>query len=492
MRHAARAITLQSSRHTPCAVAEPPSRVATVKQLHRAKGTSNTQRESVTAHGVCLLHSRRGITLLELLVVMLILLMVTAAAIPIIAPAMQNRQMRESTRLVTSFMGAAKARAVQTGRPVGVMIERFEPSAINGGAFALQMSQVEVPPPYSGDVIGSKVAVAITNSGATAGEQPNTASSKTTFDQIYNQATHTMSAVWFAVTFNSAELNVKLLKIGDQIQFGNQAYSYTIFGPDANGDKMIDTGQPLDVAYVYADNVDYTASKTPPRPLIDNIAFPWANTAPAAQSVTYQVFRQPVRTSSPPLQLPEGIVFDLSISGSGNMLFNTANYNVNIGTLPVPVPTVLFDPQIIFSPSGRVEWVSNAAGQLTRPTDPIFLLLGRRELMFDVTNRNSTTDGRDLVFQNLSPPPPPATPTVRMPPTQNFWVVVGHQTGQVNTSEVAPHVQDYTNGMNYTFSGTPLATYADVIRLACFGTTTPNTVTGALTYARESQSLGGR
>ena len=85
---------------------------------------------------------------------MLILLMVTAAAIPIIAPAMQNRQMRESTRLVTSFIGAAKARAVQTGRPVGVVIERF-----NGQPFALQMSQVEVPPPYSGDIVGARLLV---------------------------------------------------------------------------------------------------------------------------------------------------------------------------------------------------------------------------------------------------------------------------------------------------------------------------------------------
>ena len=48
---------------------------------------------------------RRGITLLELLVVMLILLMITAAAIPIVAPAMRNRQMRESTRMIFRMVG---------------------------------------------------------------------------------------------------------------------------------------------------------------------------------------------------------------------------------------------------------------------------------------------------------------------------------------------------------------------------------------------------
>jgi len=52
---------------------------------------------------------------------------------------------------VTAFLGAAKARAVQLGRPVGIVIERE-----NGQAFAFRMAQVEVPPPYSGDIVGSK------------------------------------------------------------------------------------------------------------------------------------------------------------------------------------------------------------------------------------------------------------------------------------------------------------------------------------------------
>ncbi len=85
-------------------------------------------------------------TLLELLIVLLILLMVTAASVPIIAPALRNRQVREGARMLSAYLGAAKARAVETGRPVGVMFERF-----NGQPFALTVSQMEVPPPYSGD-----------------------------------------------------------------------------------------------------------------------------------------------------------------------------------------------------------------------------------------------------------------------------------------------------------------------------------------------------
>ncbi len=111
---------------------------------------STTTCFDLAAGAAARLRGRRGVTLLELLVVLLILLMVTAASVPIIAPALRNRQVREASRLLSAYLGAAKARAVQTGRPVGIKIERF-----NGQPYALTVSQVEVPPPYMGDVFGA-------------------------------------------------------------------------------------------------------------------------------------------------------------------------------------------------------------------------------------------------------------------------------------------------------------------------------------------------
>jgi prepilin-type N-terminal cleavage/methylation domain-containing protein len=445
-------------------VAESPGPLSSADDLLAPHGTSNAQRDAVTAHGVCLPRSR-GVTLLELLVVMLILLMVTAAAIPIIAPALQNRSMREATRLVTSYLGAAKARAVQTGRPVGVIINRF-----NGLPFAYEMAQIEVPPPYSGDAVGAKLEI-VDNSSPSTNAAVN-----------FSERFPGLTPRWFKATEPTTSLgmlNAKLLKVGDQIQFNGQGPLYVIMGPDNTYDGAIEdvsSTTPLEFAYAY----------TPPL----KQAFPWLNTITVPQPASYQITRQPVRTSTPPLLLPEGLVFDLSISGVGSMLFNTTNYAaVNIGS-QAPAPTVLFDPQIIFSPSGRVEWVSNNQGQLMRTSDPIYLLLGRRDLMFDVTTRNTTTDGRDLVFQNLSPIPNP--PGQRVTPTTNFWVVVSAQSGQANTAEIAPHVQDYAKMTGYTLNGNQLSTYQDVITLALYGTTTPGTITGALSFARESQSLGGR
>ena len=63
---------------------------------------------------------RSGMTLIELLVVIIILTTIVAAAIPIMAPADENRRLRESTRALNTFIAGAQTRAVALDRPVGI------------------------------------------------------------------------------------------------------------------------------------------------------------------------------------------------------------------------------------------------------------------------------------------------------------------------------------------------------------------------------------
>lgn len=108
-------------------------------------------RSGACAAGSALELARRGVTLIELLVVVMIMLMITAIAIPVLAPSMKNRDIREAARMVDVFVNGAKTRALQSGHPYGVMIERM-PGQPNG---AVTLSYCEQPDPYTGDYAAS-------------------------------------------------------------------------------------------------------------------------------------------------------------------------------------------------------------------------------------------------------------------------------------------------------------------------------------------------
>ncbi|MEI8375409.1 MAG: type II secretion system protein [Planctomycetota bacterium] len=100
---------------------------------------------------------RRGMTLVELLVVVSIIVLLAAAAIPRLQPAMDRSRVREAARSVQLYLSAARNQAMATGRSCGVMI------AVEGGC-SMTLTQVETPPTYGGDSMSSMATV--TSSGA--------------------------------------------------------------------------------------------------------------------------------------------------------------------------------------------------------------------------------------------------------------------------------------------------------------------------------------
>jgi type II secretory pathway pseudopilin PulG len=97
--------------------------------------------------------NRRGVTLVELLVVILIMLLITAVTVPAIAPSMKNRDVREAARMIDVFINGARTRAQQTGHSYGVMIERM-PGQPNG---SVTLSYCEQPDAYTGDYTSSTI-----------------------------------------------------------------------------------------------------------------------------------------------------------------------------------------------------------------------------------------------------------------------------------------------------------------------------------------------
>src|SRR5690349_12583778 len=98
---------------------------------------------------------RPGVTLIELLIVILVMLMITAVTVPAISPALEGRKVREAARMVEVFLNGARNRAIGSGHSVGVLIEPDE----NEPSQCVALSYVEQPDPYGGDYDNSTLVV---------------------------------------------------------------------------------------------------------------------------------------------------------------------------------------------------------------------------------------------------------------------------------------------------------------------------------------------
>ncbi len=289
-------------------------------QLHNRFAAAQEERQLV-AGGVGLWNhviasqKPRGVTLVELLVVITIILVIAAATLPRIKPNVDNQRIRESARMIHTYLSSARNQAISTGRPVGVMIERLGNTDISGklilaeSGCSTMLSQTEVPLPYAGGSANSFAGVNVQASMINAA-MPN-------------------------------DFEPTLIKPGDQIQFGFQGPWY-----------------PIQSVTTTSGSTTLTASIPP------NTRHPWdTNSATARVYVTYKILRQPSKSAVAPLQLPSPAVVDLTQSGIDGVS------SWGIGSKPV---------MIVFSANGSVEGIYYE-GVASKPTKMLCLLVGRRE-----------------------------------------------------------------------------------------------------------------
>ncbi len=141
----------------------------------------------------------------------------------------------------------------------------------------------------------------------------------------------------------------------------------------------------------------------------------------------------------------QGLVIDLMNSGEGlsncwGQASGTIDRPPSFPPAPSPPgnwnsnPPVPYDPVITFTPGGSVGHVGTTA--MMRPTGPIYLLLGHRELVPDVAikDRPGEVDDKDPEDKNIYDSDLPATEPENLY-LRNFWISIGHQTGLVTTAE---------------------------------------------------------
>lgn len=403
---------------------------------------------------------RRGATLLELLTVIIVLMMITSITVPVVAPHAQGRRIREGARMLSTFINAGRTRAIETGRPAGVWIERMPnlPEASN------MVFLAEIPPVYCGDFLDSTVECCV------VGKQTGTTEWPTTTDQEYynivipRNRTAYFTDIWSDPIADEDQSmgSHQLVRERDLIRFEGIDRYYTLHVIDGlavpNSDRQkwwyVAKGINADTASAtnYNNRVDLSL-----RYDINWFNGPYGTgmswgsvrrttTTPCTYDnpgLRYQIFRQPVRLQAGSIRLPEGVLIDLNFSSVtaglignvGTPFHPRSGANLFIGTpfYPQDNTPIVF----VFTPDGRVQRLFRQtvdankrwSWDSTEPYGNIFLLVGERRC---IVPHESDADSTQQLKKNWLNP-------------NALWVTVNCQTGFTTTAQLDMLEDDSNN-----------------------------------------------
>lgn len=337
-------------------------------------------RRFTTRHG--------GLTLVELLVVLAIVVMISSVSIPLLNNSIHERRQREAARLLNNFIEGAKVRAAQMGRPVGVIFEpesaitpHQEPVTLDA---CVVVSYVEQPPPYIGDSAASRAIV-----------------ENWTVTKIFSDGPGVDPA-----TAGTESMGAGLVRVNDLLRFNFVGPLFRITSTAGNEWQFVPAEQPVGNA------VNAPPAGGGPIHGVPSPDYP--------QGAAFQVLRQPFKTAAQPLQMPDGTVVDLDFSGLD-------------GLSPFDVPGAVI---VTFTPGGSVAYVyfqptdgTTYAPLFTRTSAALHFLVGKREFRGG-PDQSGLDNCRNLID------------------LKNFWVTINPVSGRVKTDEngiVSAALYDPTN-----------------------------------------------
>jgi len=386
---------------------------------------------------LCVEKNRRGLTLVELLVVVSIMMILVAFALPRLRPATGQRRVREAARMVNVFLARARVQAIETGRPCGVLFQRLDDPVIDELTEQMTastlaptdtmypgcttLSQVEVPPLYSGGSNASRVTVS------------GTALTPT----------------------DASDISKSIISPGDLIQLNHQGPWFQITGPlDALG--QIDDIQ----GYL---TIDLGGHTIPPYP----------------SSVPFAILRRPTATIASPLRLPSGIVVDLGASG---MVVDLSASGTNAHCVRSRPGAAAEGVTVMFSPDGSVSryyaWDSAAGGDT--PEEPLSFLIGQ-ESQLDPEPESGVTGSDRLNYAVM----PEATDEQKAnwQLLTNLWITILPQSGLITVNE---------NAATPVWHALPQANRENCLSQVGFAGGYIGAVNEAQQFAKQPSSMGGR
>ncbi len=362
-----------------------------------------------------------GLTLVELLVVIIILTTLVGGVIPVLSPNNDTRKIRAAARGLQGYITQIQARAARTGRPHGIA---FRESAVNSGV-AIEVFGWEVPPPFAGFSQASQVRVI-------QEVPPGVNPSPRYYVQFVLADARTNKPPEFpSREYDNDRMPPNFIRFLDEIHISGTIYRFVDFDFNGNGTPTPNNIPPE--GYYSLDLGSHRLSTFEVLPVNANgqmLAFQPPSPYPQGNNTyyitapqPYKLVRQPATSSEAPYQLPAGIAIDMQGS-----ILQDANFNVQLqigGNLLPPlrnavnfpfVGTSLSDRDdenqdvvgIMFAPTGAVSEIYHNSLQVTG-TSRAVLLLGRIEngsLTYthaDVNDATATvTDGAWTIARNAT------------------------------------------------------------------------------------------
>ena len=415
------------------------------------------------------LRSRKGVTLIELLVVMGVITLLATLALNSVKGLLSDRKVKQAGRLVEQYLESAKVRAITTGRPVAVFLDRaqIQPDAAGNAVpqnyTATRLSMGEVFPPYRGDVVNAK--------GSLWDFPFDTLAPERVGDGHADQVRFFPADVFSGFGIPGGEPG--FVSVGDLIEFegvnrrflienvttvnnsdGGVQFAVTFFNPPApnvyNSALAVNGVRPGDRPNYIPDY----SREMPALPLpnaFNSLAEPFADTPSVSlvprTEVGFRIYRRPTKSMVGAVTLPRGTCIDLYASGLGlrdsassGSAMNALTYtppsarNAAFGNVDAFTPSSFNRVGIAFDPAGKPtlmfadENLDNGAATFNgvaqfEIASKLQLLVGRTDQVNAVLSRPTEAD-RDAAFSNVLDP-------------GNTWVTLNPQTGLITSSPVA-------------------------------------------------------
>jgi prepilin-type N-terminal cleavage/methylation domain-containing protein len=363
--------------------------------------------------------ARAAYTLAEMLVVMTIMLILVAIALPTIKNTMQEGNTREASRQLNAYFAMAKARALQTGRPCGIMmlcdlpLGISEPGVSASGMpfwptkLITKLYMAEVPAPYSGSVVGSRGRIVYTNSptNTTAEFMP------------------LLPGTTIVDTTNEYSIINSLIPNGEAffVRFDFKGAWYLCQRNDVSGTTHYN--------YAFLTQAGTTLPQPPGIALLPGTSYGYS----------YQIVRLPRRIGNP-LELPTGTCIDLMYSGIGptDLPSSTLTYGMYpdpTATSPPPGVYPLRRVTVMFFPDGGIESIYLNDWPF-QPSTTSHFLVGRSDKINPTPTAQNTSTAHPTTIAMYDPN------LSNLADPQSLWVSVSRSTGNVVTSDNQPPLID--------------------------------------------------